>query len=253
MKNIMIILGTFLFGTASCASNSAMEIFKSFDEYQITKVEESRVCWATLSATSSNGVPSFFATYKRKDGDRWQVTGYSGKEAKNADDILTIKFDGEPFIIREMQRSNNIFPLPFTEDIDLTGFDNRVEISSKLSFDLIRLKDEIIVDLKGLEIGTSIKISSVKLPESVTPTIVDRDFVIATVAAPTVLKEPEKPAEGETAEVTEGAEGAEGAAAAGTEGATPAAGAGKDGDPAKKDDKAKGKEQATEKKQPEKK
>jgi len=41
MKNIMIILGTFLFGTASCASNSAMEIFKSFDEYQITKVEES--------------------------------------------------------------------------------------------------------------------------------------------------------------------------------------------------------------------
>ena len=69
MKNIMIILGTFLFGTASCASNSAMEIFKSFDEYQITKVEESRVCWATLSATSSNGVPSFFATYKRKDGD----------------------------------------------------------------------------------------------------------------------------------------------------------------------------------------
>ena len=91
MKNIMIILGTFLFGTASCASNSAMEIFKSFDEYQITKVEESRVCWATLSATSSNGVPSFFATYKRKDGDRWQVTGYSGKEAKNADDILTAK------------------------------------------------------------------------------------------------------------------------------------------------------------------
>ena len=70
MKNIMIILGTFLFGTASCASNSAMEIFKSFDEYQITKVEESRVCWATLSATSSNGVPSFFATYKRKDGSK---------------------------------------------------------------------------------------------------------------------------------------------------------------------------------------
>ena len=49
-----------------------------------------------------------------------------------------------------MQRSNNIFPLPFTEDIDLTGFDNRVEISNIVSFDLIRLKDEIIVDLNVL-------------------------------------------------------------------------------------------------------
>ena len=54
---------------------------------------------------------------------------------------------------------------------------------------------------------TSIKISSVNLPETdVTPTIVGRDFVIATVAAPTVLKEPEKPAEGEVAEGAEGAE-----------------------------------------------
>ena len=112
------------------------------------------------------------------------------------------------------------------------------------------IPEEIIVDLKGLEIGTSIKISFIKLPENVTPTITGRDFVIATVAAPTVLKEPEKPAEGE---VVEGVEGAEGAAAAGTEGAVTAGGAGKESDAPKKDDKAKGKEQATEKKQPEKK
>ena len=39
------------------------------------------------------------------------------------------------------------------------------------------------------------KISSVKLEEGVTPTIIGRDFVIATLAAPTVMKEPEKPAE----------------------------------------------------------
>ena len=69
---------------------------------------------------------------------------------------------------------------------------------------------ELIVDLEGLEIGTSIKISSINLPENVTPTIQGRDFVIATVAAPTVVKEPEKPAE-------ETAEGAE----AGAEGETP--------------------------------
>ena len=61
---------------------------------------------------------------------------------------------------------------------------------------------ELIVDLDGSDIGTSIKISSIKLPENVTPTIQGRDFVIATVAAPTVVKEPEKPeaAEGEAVE-----------------------------------------------------
>ena len=68
---------------------------------------------------------------------------------------------------------------------------------------------ELIVDLDGLDIGASIKISSIKLAENVIPTIQGRDFVVATVAAPTIIKEPEKPAE-ETAE--EGAEeGAEGA------------------------------------------
>ena len=71
--------------------------------------------------------------------------------------------------------------------------------------------NELVVDLEGLEIGTSIKISSISLPENVKPTIQGRDFVIATVAAPTVFKEPEKPAEEVAAEGEEGAaEGAEG-------------------------------------------
>ena len=67
---------------------------------------------------------------------------------------------------------------------------------------------ELVVDLEGLDIGTSIKISSISLPENVTPTIQGRDFVIATVAAPTVVKEPEKPAEAAEGEATEGAEAA---------------------------------------------
>ena len=54
---------------------------------------------------------------------------------------------------------------------------------------------ELVVDLNNTEIGTSIKISSIKLPENVAPTIQGRDFVIATVAAPTIVVEPEKPAE----------------------------------------------------------
>ena len=91
------------------------------------------------------------------------------------------------------------------------------------------IPNEIIVDLAGTDIGTSIKISSVKLEENVVPAITDRDFVIATVASPTVMKEPEKPVEGEAA--TEGVEGE--APAEGAEAAT------KDGDAAKKDDKSK--------------
>ncbi len=74
---------------------------------------------------------------------------------------------------------------------------------------------ELTVDLNGLEIGTSIKISSIQLPENVKPTIQGRDFVIATVAAPTVFKEPEKPAEAEGAEGVEGT--AEGTSTEGTE------------------------------------
>ncbi len=72
---------------------------------------------------------------------------------------------------------------------------------------------ELVVDLEGLDIGTSIKISSIKLPENVTPTIQGRDFVIATVAAPTIVKEPEKPAEAE-GEDSVAAEGSEAAVAA---------------------------------------
>ena len=66
------------------------------------------------------------------------------------------------------------------------------------------IPSELIVDLDGVDIGHSFKISSIELPQNVVPTIQGRDFVIATVAAPTVIKEPEKPAE-----TTEGEEGAE--------------------------------------------
>ena len=86
------------------------------------------------------------------------------------------------------------------------GVLNIVRRSVELKCPTENIPTEIVVDLDGLDIGSSIKISSVKLPENISPTIKDRDFVIATVAAPTVIKEPEKPAEDE-ATTTEGAEG----------------------------------------------
>ena len=91
---------------------------------------------------------------------------------------------------------------------------------------------ELVVDLEGLEIGASIKISSINLPENVKQTIQGRDFVIATVAAPTIFKEPEKPAEVEAAEAAEGAEGTEGTEATATEKSED-----KTGDKSKEDEK----------------
>ena len=98
-----------------------------------------------------------------------------------------------------------------------------------------KIPENLTLDLDGVDIGSSFKISSVKLDSEVTPTIQGRDFVIATLAAPTVMKEPEKPAE---AEATEGAEGTEGAeAAASADGDKPAEGDKKDGDDKKAADK----------------
>ena len=98
-----------------------------------------------------------------------------------------------------------------------------------------KIPESITLDLDGIDIGSSFKISSVKLDPEVIPTIQGRDFVIATLAAPTVMKEPEKPAESETAEGEEGAEGAEAAAADGDKSA--AEGEKKDGDDKKPSDK----------------
>ena len=75
-----------------------------------------------------------------------------------------------------------------------------------------KIPENLVIDLDGVDIGESFKISSINLENDVTPTIQGRDFVIATLAAPTVMKEPEKPAEAEAAEGEEGAAGAEAAA-----------------------------------------
>ena len=92
-----------------------------------------------------------------------------------------------------------------------------------------KIPESLTLDLDGVDIGSSFKIPSVKLDPDVTPTIQGRDFVIATLAAPTVMKEPEKPAEAETAEGEEGAEGVDAA----TDGDKPAV----EGDKKEGDDK----------------
>ena len=98
-----------------------------------------------------------------------------------------------------------------------------------------KIPEKLTIDLDGVDIGESFKISSVKLESDVIPTIQGRDFVIASLAAPTVMKEPEKPAEAEAAEGEEGAEGTEAVAADGEKSA--ADGDKKEGDKKEGDEK----------------
>ena len=71
-----------------------------------------------------------------------------------------------------------------------------------------KIPENLVINLDGVDIGESFKISSINLESDVVPTIQGRDFVIATLAAPTVMREPEKPAEVDAAEGEEGAEAA---------------------------------------------
>ena len=136
-------------------------------------------------------------------------------------------------------------PVIFKNNKDCPGLKsggvlNIVRRKVELSCDAENIPENIEVDLANLEIGASIKISSVKLPQNAIPTITDRDFVVATVAAPTIVKEPEKPAEETPAE---GVEGEAAPAAEGEEGAAPT----KEGEAAAKKDE-KGKEAGGDKK-----
>jgi large subunit ribosomal protein L25 len=68
------------------------------------------------------------------------------------------------------------------------------------------IPEELIGDLAGLELGDSIHISNVSLPEGVIPVITDRDFTIATIAAPAGLTAEEEAEEGEELEGAEAEE-----------------------------------------------
>ncbi len=102
------------------------------------------------------------------------------------------------------------------------------------------IPEKIVADLTGLDITDSLHISKVQLPEGIRTTIRDRDFTIATIAAPAGVKEEMKAAadaaaaakaaaaaaaEAGTEEGAAGAPGAAPAEGAAAGGAAPAAGA----------------------------
>lgn len=165
-------------------------------------------------------------------------------------------------IPREVQL-DPVKDVPIHVDFQRIGSDNRVRIGVPMRFvneaaspglkrggvlNIVRREVEVWApadripeyfeaDLSGLEIGRSVHISAVKLPEGVRPTITDRDFTIATIAGASAMRaEGEEAAPGTVA--AEGEAPAEGAAAAApaaggdTKAAAPGAAAPKGGAPA---------------------
>ncbi|GAA4643841.1 50S ribosomal protein L25/general stress protein Ctc [Pontixanthobacter gangjinensis] len=68
-----------------------------------------------------------------------------------------------------------------------------------------KIPDEIQIDVTGKEVGDSIHISEIALPDGSESAITDRDYTIATLVAPSALKKAE--GEGGDEEAAEGAEG----------------------------------------------
>ena len=64
------------------------------------------------------------------------------------------------------------------------GMLNVVRYEVELLCPATSIPEKITVDLSGLKIGDSVHISTIDLPDGVTPTITDRDFTVATIASP---------------------------------------------------------------------
>ncbi len=104
-------------------------------------------------------------------------------------------------------------PVLVTNEDDSPGLDrggvlNLVRHSVEVSCPADAIPESIEVNVAGLDIGDSVHISEITLPEKVTPTITDRDFTILTIAGASAA-EPEDDGEGEGEGEAEAAEAEE--------------------------------------------
>ena len=85
-------------------------------------------------------------------------------------------------------------PVVFANEEDSPGLKkggvlNIVRHDLELVCESDKIPDEIVLDVTGLDIGDSIHISHVTLPEGSVSAITDRDFTIATIVAPSAMKQ----------------------------------------------------------------
>src|SRR3954470_23361000 len=113
-------------------------------------------------------------------------------------------------------------PVRFDNDEESPGLKrggvlNVVQHELEIVCDAASIPGEIHIDLTGLEIGDSIHISQVNLPDGVVPANKDEDFTVATIVSPSAMKseEEETAAEGEVPTLEEGEDGESGEAGEG--------------------------------------
>jgi large subunit ribosomal protein L25 len=86
--------------------------------------------------------------------------------------------------------------------LKIGGVLNVVRYEVELLCPATDIPEKITVDLSGLKIGDSVHISTIALPDGVTPTITDRDFTVATIASPGGGVKNEDEDDGETGDET---------------------------------------------------
>ncbi len=84
-------------------------------------------------------------------------------------------------------------PIHFINEEDSPGIKrggvlNAVRHDLELVCDAAEIPEEVVIDLTGLDIGDSLHIGQVKLPEGTASAITDEDFTVATIVAPSGVK-----------------------------------------------------------------
>jgi large subunit ribosomal protein L25 len=107
--------------------------------------------------------------------------------------------------IGEHSKLTVAIPVRFDDEEESPGIKrggvlNIVQHELELVVDASHIPDEIHISLAGLDIGDSIHISEVKLPEGTKAAIDDRDFTVATIVAPSAVKAEEADAAAAAAE-----------------------------------------------------
>jgi large subunit ribosomal protein L25 len=139
---------------------------------------------------SSN--PRFFSTVFELDfgGERLKVLPREAQRHPVTDDPLHVDF-----LRAEVGAVINVeVPVRFVHEDQSPGLRrggvlNIVRRTVELVCPADAIPGELVVDLAGREIGDSVHVSHVTLPEGVRPTITDRDFTICSIVPPTVVTE----------------------------------------------------------------
>jgi len=146
---------------------------------------------------------------------RFKATLFNMK-VEGHDDVRVICRDVQRHVVKDLPTHVDFMRLKRTTkinlfiNVDVTGEDDSPGIKQGGVMTLLRpeielvvtaadIPESIVVDISALEIGDSLTISDVTLPEGSKP-VIDRDFVIAQVSAPSALLADDEDAEGEDGE-----------------------------------------------------